>query len=161
MAFKRWFYLGQKIWLGHNGTPCRMDGLCQGAGDSIVSSIDVLDDDIDTAKESGWLKQIVQHVGWYVVGAVGPLVWYGVHFREQWTNGEKWRIFIDDLKIMWAQDSLSDQLNAPTTWGPFLLGLDIRTTGGISFIRPHHRSCKSSSHPLCMHWDFPCRLHLL
>ena len=70
-------------------------------------------------KGRGWLKQIVQHVGWYTVGAVGPLAWYGVHFREQWTNGEKWRIFIDDLKIMWSQDSLSDQLNAPTTWGTF------------------------------------------
>ena len=66
-----------------------------------------------------WFKKIIHHVGWYTVGAIGPLVWYGFHFREQWTNGEKWRIFIDDLKIMWAQDSLSDQLNAPTTWGTF------------------------------------------
>ena len=95
-----------------------MDRLCEGAGTSLFP-LSLLLMTILTLQKGRWLKQIVQHVGWYVVGAVGPLAWYGVHFREQWTNGEKWRIFIDDLKIMWSQDSLSDQLNAPTTWGTF------------------------------------------
>lgn len=70
-------------------------------------------------EQSNWFKSILQRTVWYVLGVLAPLAWYGVHFREQWTNGEKWRIFIDDLQIMFSQDSLSDQLNAPTTWGTF------------------------------------------
>ena len=65
------------------------------------------------------VKTVLQRFGWYMLGAVGPICWYGVHFAEQWRNGEKWRIFIDDLRIMFSQDSLSDSLNAPTTWGTF------------------------------------------
>ena len=70
------------------------------------------------AKQNLW-KSIGQRVVWYLLGAIGPIGWYGVHFAEQWRNGEKWRIFIDDLRIMFSQNSLSDGLNAPTTWGTF------------------------------------------
>ena len=69
--------------------------------------------------QAAWIRQVLQRLREYGAGVMAPLAWYGVHFREQWTNGEKWRIFIDDLRIMFSQDSLSDQLNAPTTWGTF------------------------------------------
>ena len=83
-----------------------------------------------------------------MVGAVDR--WLGMVCIFEKNSGpmeRKWRIFIDDLKIMWAQDSLSDQLNAPSR-GPFLLGLDIRTTGGfllffliIALARVPHTHC--------------------
>ena len=113
---RRWLKGGIPI---HNGTACWLDCVCKRTGDTIVAGLYPADVDIDNTVDRCLIRQVLQRLVWYGAGVMAPLAWYGVHFREQWTNGEKWRIFIDDLRIMFSQDSLSDQLNAPTTWGTF------------------------------------------
>ena len=65
------------------------------------------------------LKGAFARLGWYGIGAIPPMGWYGSHFLVQWQEGEKWRIFVQDLNIMSQQTTLSDQLHASTTWGTF------------------------------------------
>ncbi len=65
------------------------------------------------------IRESASRLGWYGLGALPLLGWYGVHLYAQWVYGEKWRIFQADLLLMASRDSFAEQMTAETTWGTF------------------------------------------
>ena len=64
-------------------------------------------------------KRSVSKLGWYLLGAVFPLGWYGVHLYAQWIYGDKWSIVTTDLTLIATRDSFDDRLTADTRFGSF------------------------------------------
>ena len=73
---------------------------------------------LDGHRFSEW-KRWLSKVSWYLLGAVFPLGWYGVHLYAQWVYGEKWLILKADLLLIATRDSFDDQMTVDTTWGSF------------------------------------------
>ncbi len=67
---------------------------------------------------SGW-RSAFARLGWYMLGAVPLLGWYGVHLYAQWIYGEKWKIFTSDLSLMAGATDFDGQMQLETTWGSF------------------------------------------
>ena len=66
----------------------------------------------------GWYRRW-KVVGFYLLGVLPFLGWYGYWLKGQLQYGEKWRIFQSDLTLLAAQDSWTDMTSVSTTWGSF------------------------------------------
>ena len=67
---------------------------------------------------SGWRRRL-ENLGFYVLGALPFIGWYGYWLKGQLQYGEKWRIFQSDLALLASQESWNELTSVSTTWGSF------------------------------------------
>ena len=68
---------------------------------------------------SGTITQSLRQGFYFVIGSLPLGIWQFTWLRAQNNYGEKWRLFDEDLRLLFSRESWQDFLRIKTSWGSF------------------------------------------